>query len=171
MRKPRILLPGARYHVTARVNNREMLLEPERVKHLFETVLHKAKKKYSFSIENFTIMNNHIHLIIRPQGEESLSRIMQWILSVFALVYNRKTGRSGHFWGERFFSAILNSLQQYLNAYEYISYNPVVAGLADDPASWRFGGIFHRKKRWTFLLDSEFPLYEESDQAPLVSLK
>ncbi len=160
MRRSRILLSGARYHVTSRVNNREMLLEPDRAKKLFEKVLYRAKKKYSFSIEHFTIMNNHIHLILQPQDNESLSRIMQWILSVYALVYNRNTGRSGHFWGERFFSVVLNSLQQYMHAYEYISNNPVVAGLTDNPEKWRYGGVFHRKRRWTFLISTTFPLHE-----------
>lgn len=157
MRKSRILLAGARYHVTSRVNNREMLLEPDRVKQLFENVLYRAKKEYSFSIEHFTIMNNHIHLILLPHEDESLSRIMQWILSVFALIYNKQTGRSGHFWGERFYSIILNSLQQYIRVYQYISNNPVKAGLSDSAAAWRYGGVYHRAKKWIFLLSSELP--------------
>lgn len=155
MRKSRILLVGARYHVTSRVNNREMLLEPEQAKQLFENVLYRAKKKYSFSIEHFTIMNNHIHLIVLPHENESLSRIMQWVLSVFALNYNRKTGRSGHFWGERFFSVILNSLQQYIHAYQYISDNPVKAGLSNSAVAWRYGGVYHRARNWKFLLSPD----------------
>lgn len=150
---------GARYHVTSRVNNREMLLEPERVKELFENVLYRAKKRYSFSIEHFSIMNNHIHLILLPDINESLSRIMQWILGVFARIYNRNTGRSGHFWGDRFFSMILNSLQQYVRAYNYISDNPVKAGLSISAATWRYGGVYHRLKKWKFLLSAELPFF------------
>ena len=157
MRHSRILLTGARYHVTARVNNREHFLESEKSKLLFERVLFRAKKRYSFSIEHFTIMNNHIHLILTPHGDESLSRIMQWVLSVYAIMHNKTTGRTGHFWGERFFSVILNSLQHYMHVYEYISNNPIVAGLADTAASWRFGGDFHRKKKWTHLVSGELP--------------
>lgn len=164
MRRSRCLLIGARYHVTSRVNNREMLLESDRSKHLLEKVLCRAKKKYSFSIEHFTIMNNHIHLIVYPHGDESLSRIMQWILSVFAIAINKRTGRCGHFWGERFFSSILNSLQQYMCVYQYISENPVKAGLAQSVFQWRFSGMYHRSKKWKFLLAPELPYQEINDQ-------
>lgn len=140
-----------------------MLLEPEHAKLLFEKVLYRAKRKYSFSIEHFTIMNNHIHLIILPHENESLSRIMQWVLSVFALNYNRITGRSGHFWGERFFSLILNSLQQYLHAYQYISDNPVKAGLSNSSTTWRYGGLYHRTKNWKFLLSPDLPFLLSSE--------
>ena len=108
MRRSRFLEDGARYHVTVRVNNKEMLLEPEEAKQLFETVLIRAKRRYSFSLGHFVLMGNHIHLIILPHSDESLSRIMQWILSVFALKYNKMTGRTGHFWGDRFFSSVLD---------------------------------------------------------------
>ncbi len=53
-------------------------------------------------------MGNHFHLIIRPQKNENLSRIMQWILSVFALKFNRLFTYSGHVWYDRFTSKIIN---------------------------------------------------------------
>lgn len=143
---------GARYHVSSRVNNREMLLDNEFAKRLFETVLYRAKKRYSFSIENFVVMENHVHMIIYPQENESLSKIMQWVLSVYAIIYNRKMGRTGHFWGERFFSRVINSLQQYLAVFEYINANPVKAGLVALPEQWRYSGAFHRAKAWHFLI-------------------
>lgn len=152
MRKSRFLEIGARYHITVRVNNKEMLLEPERVKQLFESVLIRSKHRYSYSLEHFVLMGNHIHLIIFPHRDESLSRIMQWVLSVFACSYNKMTGRTGHFWGARFFSTVLHSLQQYLRAFDYISQNPVKAGLTSHCALWRYSGIFHLMKRWHFLV-------------------
>ncbi|HHU36125.1 MAG TPA: transposase [Treponema sp.] len=152
MRRSRFLEDGARYHVTVRVNNKEMLLEPEEAKQLFETVLIRAKRRYSFSLGHFVLMGNHIHLIILPHSDESLSRIMQWILSVFALKYNKMTGRTGHFWGDRFFSSVLGSLQQYLRTFDYISQNPVKAGLTEHCSTWRYSGIYHLMRDWHFLV-------------------
>jgi putative transposase len=66
MRKCRIQKDGARYHISARINNKEMLLKSEKVKRLFEAVLVRAKANFVFQIENFVIMGNHYHLILKP---------------------------------------------------------------------------------------------------------
>jgi Transposase and inactivated derivatives len=147
MRKNRLLRDGARYHVTARVNNREFLMKEENAKSLFLKILKKAQTKFSFRLDNFVVMENHVHLIIKPEGAEKLSRIMQWILSVFAMTYNRRFGRTGHFWGTRFFSRIINSLRQYLIISHYIDDNPVRSGLADKPVNWKFGGAWYRRRK------------------------
>jgi putative transposase len=145
MRKCRILKTGARYHVCARVNNREQLLDSENAKKLFEEILERAKTKFSFSIENFVIMGNHYHLIIRPLNGENLSKIMQWIMSVYAMTFNHRNGRTGHFWGSRFFSWVLDSLQQFLKTFEYIDQNPIKAHLTKNLNDWQFGGLAHHR--------------------------
>jgi len=58
-----------------------MILDNRGMKDLFLQVVARARKRYDFRIENFTLMGNHFHLLIRPGRGESLSRIMQWILS------------------------------------------------------------------------------------------
>ena len=105
MRRSRILMRGATYHVTARTNRKEMLLSSQEEKEYFLKVIKQAKKKYSFCLISFCIMNNHIHFVIKPEKEENLSRIMQWILSVFAMSWNRRHKMTGHFWGSRLIRA------------------------------------------------------------------
>ncbi|HKL86425.1 MAG TPA: transposase [Treponemataceae bacterium] len=141
MRKNRILLDGAIYHVSARVNNKEHLLSSPQLKILFQNIMLRAKIRFDLKIENFIIMNNHYHIMIRPGKGESLSKIMQWIMSMFARAYNKRTGRTGHFWGERYFSRIIYTLEQYLRVFEYLDLNPVRANLVDSVSAWPFGGI------------------------------
>jgi putative transposase len=143
MRKPRELREGARYHVTARANRKEMILADEAIKTLFLQVLKRAKKKYRFRIENFCVMGNHFHIIILPLHGESLSAIMQWIMSVFAMAFNRIKGFCGHVWGSRFFSRIIPNLREYLKVFEYIDANPVNSGQVDSIWEWRHGGLWH----------------------------
>lgn len=131
MRKPRELKEGASYHVISRANRKEMILNSDEVKEMFLEVIRRAQKKYKFLIKNFCIMGNHYHLIIKPLGKESLSKIMQWILSTFALKFNRMFGLTGHVWNDRFTSKILYSYMQYLTTFVYIANNPVRASLAE----------------------------------------
>jgi putative transposase len=145
MRKNRELRDEAEYHVTARINRGEMIFMPKEDKELFMRVFQRAKKKFVFQIKNFCIMGNHIHLLIKPGKGESLSRIMQWILSVFAMAWNRKHQLSGHVWGERFFSRIITGVQDFLKIFTYIDANPVMAHLVEYPWEWEYGGLWHHR--------------------------
>ncbi|HUW42021.1 MAG TPA: transposase [Rectinemataceae bacterium] len=143
MRKPRELREGARYHVTARTNRKEMILDSSAMKELFLSVVKRAKAKYSFRIENFCIMGNHFHFVIMPGKGVSLSALMQWIMSVFAMAYNKIRGFTGHVWGGRFFSRIISGLRELVQVFEYIDENPVKASQVPDRRDWRYGGLWH----------------------------
>jgi len=145
MRKPRILQDGALYHVTARANRKEMILDSSEIKELFLEVLRRAKGKYSFRLENFCIMGNHFHLLIRPEEGTNLSRLMQWVMSVFAMAYNRIHGLVGHVWGSRFFSRIVSGLREFLRMFAYIDDNPVEAHQVEDKRAWRYGALWHHR--------------------------
>jgi putative transposase len=145
MRKNRELREEAEYHVTARINRGEMVFTPKEDKELFMETIQRAKKKFDFQIKNFCIMENHIHLLIKPGKGESLSKIMQWILSVFAMAWNRKHNLSGHVWGERFFSRIILGIRDFLKVFLYIDDNPVTARLVERPWEWEYGGIWHHR--------------------------
>lgn len=86
-------------------------------------------------------MDNHVHMMIRPADGESLSRIMQWVLSVFALRYNRKLRITGHVWYDRFRSHLINTMQQLIATFRYIHNNPVRAGLVSDGSAYRHSTV------------------------------
>jgi putative transposase len=157
MRKPRKLTPGARYHVVARANRREFIFSSDRIKELFLDVVRRAKKKYAFSVHNFCIMSNHIHFLIHPGPGESLSRIMQWILSVFASTFNRIFGYNGHVWYDRFKSVVIGTLRQYIATFQYIVANPVRAGIVSDPMNYQHTGIRH-------IRDGDYSVINPPDQ-------
>lgn len=143
MRHSRVLQPDAEYHVVARANRREFIFDSPEIKELFLDVLRRAKKKYAFSVSNFCIMSNHFHLMIRPAAGESLSRIMQWILSVFAARFNRRFGYVGHVWYDRFKSKIIASFRHFLAAFFYIAANPVRANMVAGITDYPFSGLQH----------------------------
>ena len=114
---------------------------------MFMEVVEQANVKFHFDLINFDVMDNHVHLLIKPFGEpELLSKIMQWILSVFAIRFNKKHHKKGHVWYDRFHSSIITT-KEYLKAvFDYISQNPVKANLAKDIFSYKFSGIHHMMK-------------------------
>lgn len=102
-------------------------------------------------------MGNHIHLQIKPGPHESLSAIMRWLLGNFAKAYNKQRGSSGHFWGDRFHSRVLNGLRQLTLAFGYIDENPVRAGLTERACEWPQGAAWHRLRGDGSLLADGLP--------------
>jgi putative transposase len=141
LRKPRFLKNGATYHVIARINRMEFILEDNEIRDLFLNVLKESKKKYKFQIINFCVMYNHIHLIIKPAEEMNLSKIMQWVLSVFAIRFNKIFKYLGHVWMDRFKSKIINDIRQLFDTFRYIANNPVKANLVKKAEDYKHNGV------------------------------
>ncbi|MDR1398472.1 MAG: transposase [Treponema sp.] len=140
----RILEDGALYHVTSEIDRNEMDLQSSWIKEILLTFIKKAKEKYPFELFNFCIMDNHIHLLIKPEKGQSLSIIMQWIKGNFARYWNKlHNKKSGHLWGKRFFSKIINDVRQFVQVFKYIDQNPKRAGLVKEAEDWTFGGLYH----------------------------
>lgn len=153
MRKPRLLVDGAWYHVTVRANRQEMLLDRTEIRDLFLVYLARARKRHRFDVSNFCVMGNHVHVLLRPREGESLSSIMRWLLGCFARAYNRKRGWTGHFWGDRFHSRVINGIRDFAIAFGYIDENPVKAGLVSQPVDWRHSGAWHSLREGSRCLD------------------
>jgi len=147
MRRRREIIRGVAYHVCARANRQELILEDNQFKLMFLDVLKEAKKKYSFKLRNFCIMGNHVHLDIEPPEDVSISKIMQWVLSVFAVRYNRLFNYKGHVWYDRFKSKAIQTVRQLINTFIYIANNPVRANLTAHPLHFKFNGVSYLKNK------------------------
>ena len=87
-RKPRILFPGAFYHVMARGNGGKDIFHSDDDRKYFYKLLVETIKYYGYRIHAFCLMTNHVHIAIQI-GNQSLSRIMQNIMSRFAHYINK----------------------------------------------------------------------------------
>jgi putative transposase len=158
MRKPRKLQKNASYHITAKINRGEFIFKQDEIKLMFLDIIKEAKKKYKFLVKNFCIMDNHVHFIIEPLDNFSLSKIMQWILSVFAIRYNKIHKISGHIWYDRFKSKIIKNFKQFQDTFDYINENPVKANIVKNSFDYKFCGFY-------FILNGIFDI---SDKETLI---
>ncbi|MDR0629759.1 MAG: transposase [Treponema sp.] len=133
-------------------HNDMSLFEPQ-FKRLFLAFVGKAKRKFHFRLWDFCIMGNHIHFLIKPGRENNLSEIMQWVKCNFAKAWNKAHHRTGHVWGERFYSRIIRGVGEFLRVREYIEENPVKAGLVERAVEWVYGSLYQRLHGQTDLLD------------------
>ena len=139
MRPPRISFAGATYHTSTRCNNQEFLFEGTEDFELFMETLEKAKIKYNVKVNDYNFMNNHVHLVIETV-EDNLSKFMGYVNGQFAKNYNKKHGRTGHFWGERFHSTVIESDTQLFRTLLYVEFNMVRCGVVQNPSDWKWSG-------------------------------
>jgi REP element-mobilizing transposase RayT len=93
--------------VRSGINNREPLLSQARAAALFLRVFRETMLCFPFEVRGLRIEADRISFYIKPEDGFELPAIMQRMKQVFAQRYNALTGRSGHIWGDRYWSRIL----------------------------------------------------------------
>jgi REP element-mobilizing transposase RayT len=68
----------------------------------------------------------------------SLSKYVKDIKQGFTRFYNKRHGRKGYFWGDRFKSLIVQNGRSLINLLAYVDLNPVRAGIVKRPEAYRW---------------------------------
>jgi hypothetical protein len=95
------------YEIHTQVNNREPLFRLRQALALFRRVLDDTKGRFVFEMTGLRLEGDWLTFYIRPADGLGLPDILKWMKQTFAVRYNRLTGRIGHIWGDRYWSAIL----------------------------------------------------------------
>jgi len=82
-------------------------------------------------------MTNHVHIVGVPTEENSLTKAVGRTHFLYTQYINRMHGRSGHLWQNRFFSCPMDDAHA-LHALCYVELNPVRAGMARVPWTYRW---------------------------------
>lgn len=131
----RILDPDAIYHVTSRGNNRALITFDRTDSACLRDELGAAATKYRFEVFAWCLMPNHLHVVLRaPEG--GMSSGFQEIIGNHARRTNRRHGRTGHLFQNRFYCGELASDAHLIGAILYVVRNPVTAGLCEHAALW-----------------------------------
>ena len=80
-------------------------------------------------------------LPLMRQKLASLSEFVRAIKVGFTRFYNKRHGRKGYFWGDRFKSLIVQQGETLINCLAYIDLNPVRAGIVKKPEDYRWSSL------------------------------
>ncbi|NTV53471.1 MAG: hypothetical protein HGA76_10735, partial [Candidatus Firestonebacteria bacterium] len=103
----RLKAPDLTYHITSRTNGRRLFMKKKADQKMLCRCLHKVLVKYNVTIYSYTPMMNHFHMMIHLKKNTDLSKVMCEFKVLYAKVFNKKYKISGHFWGDRFRSCIV----------------------------------------------------------------
>ncbi len=79
-----------------------------------------------------------------PYYRDKLTNLSEYVREIkvrFARFYNKRHGRRGYFWGDRFKSVIVEKGETLINCLAYIDLNPIRAGIVERPEDYRWNSI------------------------------
>jgi hypothetical protein len=74
---------------------------------VFDGVFRETMLRFVFEVRRLHIEGDLLRFYIRPEEGLELPLIMKWMKQTFAQRYNREAGRTGHIWGDRYWSRIV----------------------------------------------------------------
>ena len=92
-----------------------------------------------YVLHDWVVMPNHVHLVIEPRGEHSLSDILHSLKSYTATEANRALGRQGPFWQHESYDRLLRDQKEFDRCVQYVQQNPVKAKLAAAAEEYAYG--------------------------------
>jgi putative transposase len=140
-RQPRLEIARVPMHVTQRgVNRGAVFVDDDDRRHYLE-LLEGACRKHEVAVHAYVLMDNHVHLLLSAPCTGRVSRAMHGAGQCHAHAFNRRHGRSGTLWQERFKSCLVDSRGHLLQVMRYIELNPVRAAMAAAPEAWRWSSV------------------------------
>lgn len=123
------------FHVMVRGIDRQVIFHDDEDCEKYLQYLWECKKNAPFTLYAFCLMGNHLHLLIHPKAEP-LADICKRVGVRYVQWYNKKYGRTGHLFQDRFRSEPVEDDAYFLSVLRYIYQNPVKASLCKTPEEY-----------------------------------
>lgn len=142
-RQPRYFIPNLPQHVVARGIDRQAVFFEEQDYQLYRQALHKAATDCQCQVHAYVLMTNHVHLLVTPAQERSLSLMMQAMGRNYVQRLNARYERTGTLWEGRYKASLVQTDFYLLACQRYIELNPVRAGMVAAPGEYPYSSYGH----------------------------
>lgn len=142
-RLARLTLGGFLHHVIQRGHNRQPVFVDAADRVFFLEQLELASRQHGVAIHAYTLMENHFHLLLTPQTDVSLPRMMQALGRSYVRYFNNRHGHTGTLWEGRYRSTVLQESRFALACMVFLDLNPVRAGGAQRSSDYAWSSHGH----------------------------
>ena len=158
-RRARIILPNVPIHIIQRGNNRQACFFAEQDYHFYLEWLARYAKQFGCQIHAYVLMTNHLHLLLTPQQDQGLPKMMQAVGRSYVQIFNKVHGRTGTLWEGRYRSTLIQTERYLLACMAYIDLNPVRAHMVAQPEDYVWSSYGHYAGRRNDRLITPHALY------------
>jgi putative transposase len=141
-RLTRICLPEVPRHIIQRGNNRQACFGSEEDFAAYAHWLGEYSHRFHVAIHAWVFMTNHVHLLVTPNTEDGVSRLMHTLGRKYVRHFNFTYRRSGTLWEGRFKSCVVEAESYLLTCQRYIELNPVRTGMVDEPGQYKWSSFW-----------------------------
>jgi putative transposase len=134
----RFHIPEAIYFVTSKTHLNRKLFKDEKNAQILLNCIDNLRKEGRYLLLAFVIMPDHLHILLRPDGEQEISKIMHSIKRGSSRLINQMWSRKGPVWQRRFYERIIRDEKEFWEKVNYIYNNPVKAGLVESPEDYPY---------------------------------
>lgn len=117
------------YHVCARGTGKQLIFETDDDRWEFLELMRECCREAGVTVIAWCLMGNHVHLVLADY-EDAMSAAMHRLLLTYARRFNKRTGRTGHLFQNRFDRRSLDTDRYLMAAIRYVHANPQEAGIA-----------------------------------------
>ena len=137
-RRSLIYVPDVSVHVYPRgINGGAIVRDDDDRERLLRVVI-KATRCHGVEINALTLMTTHYHLIATPTWDGALAKSMQEIGIRHTRYFNRRYGRMGTIWNERYGAVLLDDERYWYTCLRYVELNPFRAHMVAAPEDSRW---------------------------------
>lgn len=134
-RAARVVVPACPHHITQRGNNHQDVFFGDDDRRAYLDLVRDRCTAACVEMLGYCLMTNHVHLLAVPRDADSLAQALGRTHFAYTQYLNRRYGRSGHLWQNRFYSCVLDERHTW-TALCYMERNPVRAGFVR--RAWRY---------------------------------
>lgn len=144
MNYKRLFVPNTIIFITIVTNNRIPILIKNSA--LIKQAIKESSKFYDFRIIAYIILDDHIHLLLKPKNNTEYPKIIR------AIKYNFTVGIAmptyNKFWQNRYYEHTIRDEKDFYRHLDYIHYNSM-KHYNISPKCWRYSSFSHFvKKDW-----------------------
>ena len=150
-------MPDVPHHITQRGIRRSNVFLDESDRQTYLKLFVENSRRFRLRVLAYCLMTNHVHFVAVPGQKSSIWKTFHRCHSIYAPIFNKKYGFSGHLWQGRPFSCVLDEAHQWA-AIRYVELNPVRAGLVGCAEDYRWSSAkAHCSLHDDPLVDLEWP--------------
>lgn len=117
------------YHVCARGTGKQDIFETDDDRWEFLELMRDCCRDAGVTVIAWCLMDNHVHLVLADY-EDAMSAAMHRLLLTYARRFNKRTGRTGHLFQNRFDRRSLDTDWQMMEAIRSVHADPQEAGIS-----------------------------------------
>jgi putative transposase len=135
---------GSSYFVTTKCwQGRHVFQVPQIAEILVQTMLH-YRDRNAYSLHEFVVMPDHIHLLLTPSATTSLEKAVQLVKGGSAHEIHKQCAQGMKIWQEGFYDWTIRNANDWQTKVAYIRMNPVRAKLAAGSEDWLYSSANQR---------------------------